>query len=104
MSSAGALYASGLAAYRATSFETAVELFSDVRSPARVVPEFAADRQTPPQAISLAPKSAKLYDARATAYGKLNKLQEGLLDARQVVKLMPTSHKVRVVPVLRRKT
>ncbi|GAA5999005.1 uncharacterized protein JCM10292_003250 [Rhodotorula paludigena] len=73
MSSAGALYASGLAAYRATSFETAVELFSD--------------------AISLAPKSAKLYDARATAYEKLNKLQEGLLDARQVVKLMPTSSK-----------
>ncbi|BGP16114.1 hypothetical protein JCM10213_007506 [Rhodosporidiobolus nylandii] len=71
--SAGQLYAQALQAYRATSFETAVELFSE--------------------AIALAPKSAKLYDARACAYEKLGRLQEGLHDAREVVKLVPASSK-----------
>ncbi|BGP40007.1 hypothetical protein JCM10450v2_003987 [Rhodotorula kratochvilovae] len=73
MSGAGALYASGVAAFRATSFETAAELFSE--------------------AIALAPRSAKLYDARASAYEKLERLQDGLLDAREVVRLLPQSHK-----------
>ncbi|GAA6011950.1 hypothetical protein JCM10207_003438 [Rhodosporidiobolus poonsookiae] len=68
------LYAQGIQAYRTSSYDTAIHLFT--------------------QAIELAPKpSAKLYDARATAYDKLGKLQEGLLDAREVVKLMPASHK-----------
>ncbi|GAA5824170.1 hypothetical protein JCM11251_001550 [Rhodosporidiobolus azoricus] len=73
MGSIAQLYASGLAAYRATSFETAVELFSE--------------------AIALNGKSAKLFDARASAYEKLGKVQEGLHDAREVVKLVPASHK-----------
>ncbi|GAA5899291.1 hypothetical protein JCM6882_009305 [Rhodosporidiobolus microsporus] len=73
MGSVAQLYASGLAAYRATSFETAVKLFSE--------------------AIALNSKSAKLFDARASAYEKLGKVQEGLHDAREVVKLMPASQK-----------
>ncbi|GAA5879410.1 hypothetical protein JCM3774_005232 [Rhodotorula dairenensis] len=73
MKTAASLYASGIAAYRATSFETAVELFT--------------------RAISLVPDSAKLYDARASAFDKLGRTQEGLLDARQVIKLMPSAHK-----------
>ncbi|GAA5989599.1 hypothetical protein JCM10908_000548 [Rhodotorula pacifica] len=73
MKTAGALYTAGIAAYRATSYETAVELFT--------------------QAISLAPNSPKLYDARASAFDKLGKLQEGLLDTRQVIRLLPTAHK-----------
>ncbi|GAA6048241.1 hypothetical protein JCM3770_006499 [Rhodotorula araucariae] len=73
MASPGALYASGVAAFRATAFETAAELFSE--------------------AIALAPRSAKLYDARASTYEKLGRLQDGLLDAREVVRLLPQSHK-----------
>ncbi|GAA6027181.1 hypothetical protein JCM8097_002461 [Rhodosporidiobolus ruineniae] len=73
MGSAAQLYTQGLAAYKATSFETAVQLFSD--------------------AIALGTRSAKLYDARASAYEKLSRLQEGLMDAKEVIKLMPASSK-----------
>ncbi|GAA5911203.1 uncharacterized protein JCM6883_001937 [Sporobolomyces salmoneus] len=66
-------YSQGLQAYRAASYETAVELFT--------------------QAIQIDPKNPKLYDARASAYDKLGKLQEALIDAREVIKLLPTSHK-----------
>ncbi|GAA5851226.1 hypothetical protein JCM8547_004173 [Rhodosporidiobolus lusitaniae] len=73
MLSATQLYQQGIQAYRAASLETAADLFS--------------------QAINLGAKSAKLFDARASAYEKLGRLQEGLLDAKEVVKLMPDSHK-----------
>ncbi|KPV75532.1 uncharacterized protein RHOBADRAFT_53500 [Rhodotorula graminis WP1] len=73
MPSPGALYASGVAAYRAATYDTAADLFTE--------------------AISLAPTSAKLYDARAGAYDKLGRLQDGLIDAREVVRLVPSSHK-----------
>ncbi|GAA6060623.1 hypothetical protein JCM10212_006374 [Sporobolomyces blumeae] len=67
--SARSLYASGLAAFRSTSFETAHDLFT--------------------RAIDLEPSSAKLYDARASVSEKLGHLQDGLQDAKQVVVLMP---------------
>ncbi|GAA5861981.1 hypothetical protein JCM1840_006896 [Sporobolomyces johnsonii] len=73
MQTAQSLYSSGVAAFRATSFETAVELFTE--------------------AIELEATTAKLYDARAGAYEKLGKLQEGLLDAKEVIRLLPTSSK-----------
>ena len=100
MPSPGAFYASGVAAYRAATYETAVDLFTEVR----LVPSLpvsssssssSAHLQLSAQAISLAPTSAKLYDARAGAYDKLGRLQDGLIDAREVVKLLPSSHKVR---------
>ena len=46
------------------------------------------------QAIEIDSNNAKYYDARASAYEKLGKLQEGLLDARQVIRLLPTISKV----------
>ncbi|GAA5927191.1 hypothetical protein JCM1841_004244 [Sporobolomyces salmonicolor] len=73
MQTAQSLYSSGVAAFRATSFETAVELFT--------------------KAIELEATTAKLYDARASAYEKLGKLQDGLLDAKEVIRLLPTSSK-----------
>ncbi|ORY92837.1 Proteophosphoglycan 5 [Leucosporidium creatinivorum] len=70
---AAALYSSGVAAFRATSFETAIDLFT--------------------QAIALDEAQAKFYDARANAFEKVGRLKDALGDARMVVKLAPTSHK-----------
>ncbi|BGP24554.1 proteophosphoglycan 5 [Rhodotorula toruloides] len=81
---ASVLYRSGVAAVQATSYETAIELFTE--------------------AIALAPKTAKLYDARASAFETVGKLQDGLLDARMVVQLLPESSRgyLRAARILRK--
>ncbi|GAA5959987.1 hypothetical protein JCM3765_006124 [Sporobolomyces pararoseus] len=72
-SSSQQVYSQGLQAYKAASYETAVDLFT--------------------QAIQLDPKNPKYYDARASAYDRLERLQDALLDARDVIKLVPASTK-----------
>ncbi|BGP31979.1 hypothetical protein JCM10296v2_003758 [Rhodotorula toruloides] len=81
---ASALYRSGVAAVQATLYETAIGLFTE--------------------ALALAPKTAKLYDARASAFERVGRLQDGLLDARMVVKLMPESSRgyLRAARILRK--
>lgn len=94
-SSSQIAYTQGLEAYRAASYETSVDLFTQVR------PRFVSDTQTRGgtqeplvQAIRLEPSNPKYYDARASAHEKLGQLQDALLDARDVIKLVPTSSKV----------
>ena len=47
------------------------------------------------QAIEQDPTQAKYFDARCAAYDKLGRIKPALLDARQVIRLAPQSHKVR---------
>ena len=93
MTSSSQLYTSGLASYRATSFETAIELFTSVR-PLRPPHFVYREANPPPQAIELDPTQAKLYDARAGAYEQVGRLKDALGVVREVVRLLPESYKV----------
>jgi hypothetical protein len=96
MAAAASLYSSGIAAFRATSFETAIDLFTKVRRHRRSAclrPLLYATLHS--QAIALDASQAKFYDARASAFDKLGRLKDALVDVRQVVRLAPDSHKVR---------
>ncbi|KAK4046223.1 hypothetical protein OIV83_006255 [Microbotryomycetes sp. JL201] len=67
------LYASGVAAYRTGSYDTACELLSE--------------------AIELDKTQPRYFDARCLALGKLGRTKDAFMDARLVVKLEPDSYK-----------
>lgn len=89
--SAASLFEAGRLSFRASSFETAIGLFTQVRTllctPQHDLTLFRL------QAIELSP-AANYYDARASAYEKMGDLKSALLDAREVVRLLPGSYKV----------
>jgi tetratricopeptide (TPR) repeat protein len=97
-SSSQKVYSQGLQAYKAASYETAVDLFTEVsiQFSQKLSWELSLTSSwNCLQAIQLEPKNPKCYDARASAYDKLERLQDALLDARDVIRLVPASSKVR---------
>lgn len=88
-------YSQGLLAYKAASYETAVELFSQVCPlPNAACGDTRLTMGERSQAIRRESTNPKFYDARASAYDRLDKLQLALIDARDVIKLVPSSSKV----------
>lgn len=100
-----ASFTAGVAAYRATSYEAALDLFSEVGSDCqgRVCVSVTCTRtrssqhrsRASGQAIAQDSQQPRYFDARANTYEKLGRIKDALLDARQVIKLAPTSYKVK---------